>query len=240
VKTRQIACSLVLLCSFGAFAAGWEPMNVTLFKPALDAITRGDEAEFKRLIAPFLRDGNESAIIVYAAHLERKKQYAESIDLLRPLADMGNGDAQFALARTLSFSGRQKESDVWLQRAAKQGQQDAVELVTTQSIPAPRAVNGQYRIGAFVAYLQALLPLKAAHVPDDKVACYGKPKEQVVALFRSAASSCGAELSRTVGTSIPESKAIDQFGWMTHCANNTVLQQVGVTPSEWAVCLGPK
>lgn len=215
-------------------------MNVTPLKSALDAISRGDEAEFKRLITPFLRDGNESAIIVYAAHLERKKQYAESIDLLRPLADKGNGDAQFALAKTLSFSGEQKESDVWLQRAAQQGQQDAVALVMTQSIPAPRAVNGQYRVDAFVAYLQALLALKAANFPDAKVACYRKPKEQVVALFRSAASSCGAELSAAVGTSIPESEAIDQFRWITHCANNTVFQQVGVTPSELAVCLGPK
>ena len=85
-----------------------------------------------------MKEGNKGARLALAAAYARGEQGVSKDEemaeqLLKPLAEEGDAEAQFALASLYQFgegySSRRDEAQLWLKRAADQGHGEAAKIL---------------------------------------------------------------------------------------------------------------
>jgi TPR repeat protein len=115
-----------------------ESENPTSKAKGLDYLTKAAEA------------GHSTAVLFLATAVGNgrfglTKDEARAETFLKPLAEKGNADCQIALASLYkfgdSFAARRDEAQVWLQRAADQGQPKALEILSSEEMQRPAELS---------------------------------------------------------------------------------------------------
>jgi hypothetical protein len=74
------------------------------------------------------------------------KDETKAESLLKPAAERGDADCQMTLASLYkfgdTFAARRDEAQVWLQRAADQGQPKALEILSSEELQRPAGPAG--------------------------------------------------------------------------------------------------
>jgi TPR repeat protein len=113
------------------------------------------EEEERATAAGYLQKASDSghvpAVLFWATALGRgqyglNKDEAKAEALLKPAAERGDADCQMTLASLYrfgdTFAARRDEAQVWLQRAADQGQPKALEILSSEELQRPAGPAG--------------------------------------------------------------------------------------------------
>ena len=160
---------------------------------ALKALQSGDEKTFVEIHEKLMKDGSSDSQVLLGQYYLKKNDFVRAEQLLKPLAEKGNIDAQFHLggAYLLQNPPKSKDAAEWFKRAADKGHYQAKIALEGMTRPMPKVIVKDGKAST-LQMLEVSIPefREGFRQRPEGLKCYKIDQTQFSGVFDPVASAC--------------------------------------------------
>lgn len=206
---------------------------------AVQLVIDGKQAEAESLLRSLSATGDRKATTLLGAMLGKVGRTRESVEILEPLAQAGDPEAQWFLFLTYANSTppNNRLAERWLTQSAAGGNAKAIAVLKQSGDLRPDS-EGKVLTQELVNFVRTMITDKIATFSDKTVACYKASRSELISIFNQSLDACASSLPSWQQERVVPTSELNQG--LASCANAKVFERTKSPPSELLACFNQK